>query len=70
MRTRVLFQYKGFDIIAQGIVLNSGAVSRLELWYEDLDREFWPTSSELIEEIQDMATQLMIEEINTPEVNF
>ncbi len=69
LRTRTTFDYKDFCITAQAMVLNSSLVTQLDLYFHDLDEEFWPTG-ELLEEIEDAANELLLDENMSPELNF
>lgn len=70
MRTRVTFEFNEYEIVAQAIVTNSAHVSKLDLYYKGLDESEWPTNRKLINEITEMAVELLIEENNHPEVMF
>ncbi len=70
MKTKVTFEYNNIDVIAQGYVLSSGLVTRLNLYYPELEEKEYPRNKKMVEEIKEMAEILLLEENTTPEVNF
>ena len=70
MKTRVEFTYDQIDVIATAYVLSSGLVTRLNLYYPELDETDYPTSKKLVDDIKETAEILLLEENSTPEVTF
>jgi hypothetical protein len=70
MRTRIQFDYNNIQVIAQAIVTNGGIVTRLNLYYPDIEESEWPRSKKLVDDIKETAEILLLEQAHNPELAF
>lgn len=70
MKTKVNFEYNNIDVIASAYVLSSGLVTRLSLYYPELEESEYPRSKKLVDDIKETAEILLLEEASCPEVSF
>jgi hypothetical protein len=68
-KSKVQFEYDGYDVIAKGHALNEDNVSHITLAFPGLNEEDYPSNSMLLE-IKDIAIDLILEQVFHPEMEF
>ena len=67
-RTKVEFEFNGYEVVAVGVVYNESIISSLSISYPDLDESDYPDGDDKAC-IREMAEELLVESAFCPEMD-